>query len=131
VVGHVDTGKTALLDAISQAVIRYAQPGDIVQFREFLFVPKAMLDQQFDKVKYYSPFHLNLPGLLIVDTPGNQSVSNVNSIALHCCDIAILVIDIWHGLENQTIEALKIISRLGKPFVIALNKIDRLWNWNS
>ena len=132
VLGHVDSGKTSLLDKIRGTAVQSREVGGITQHIGASYFPietiKEITGKLFDKLsKSENP----VPGLLVIDTPGHEVFANLRMRGGSAADIAIVVVDVNKGLEAQTIESLDILKNRKVPFVIALNKIDQISGWKK
>ncbi len=133
VLGHVDHGKTSVLDLVRsigserQASVMDREAGGITQHIGATEVPADILNETCSEMMRGNKF--KSPGLLFIDTPGHHSFVSLRNRGGSVSDIAILVIDIMEGLQPQTIESLKVLRDSKTPFVIAANKIDRIHGW--
>ena len=131
VLGHVDTGKTLLLDRIRKTSVQAREAGGITQHIGASFFPVETVKQLVGPLLSTMKGAIDIPGLLIVDTPGHEAFTNLRRRGGSVADIAIIVIDILRGFEAQTHECLEILRARKTPFIVAVNKVDRVPGWKS
>ncbi|HLN45808.1 MAG TPA: translation initiation factor IF-2 [Candidatus Sulfotelmatobacter sp.] len=129
VLGHVDTGKTSLLDQIRKTSVQAREAGGMTQHIGASFFPLETLKQLIGPLLSSLKGEIEIPGLLIVDTPGHEAFTNLRRRGGSVADIAILVVDILKGIEKQTLECIEILRAKKTPFIVAINKIDRIPGW--
>jgi len=130
VLGHVDTGKTSLLDKLRKTSVQAREAGGMTQHIGASFFPVETLKQLIGPYLTSFKTGIEIPGLLIVDTPGHEAFTNLRRRGGSVADIAILVVDILKGFEAQTFECIEILKARKTPFIVAVNKIDRVPGWN-
>lgn len=131
VLGHVDSGKTSLLDNIRGTGVQGREAGGITQHIGASFLPVQTIQKTcgrlYDRLKSDAP----IPGILVIDTPGHEVFKNLRSRGGSAADIAILVVDSARGFQPQTVESLNILKARKVPFVVALNKCDQISGWRN
>ncbi|MBI4116517.1 translation initiation factor IF-2 [Candidatus Pacearchaeota archaeon] len=130
VCGHVDHGKTSLLDALRGSSVHEREAGGITQKISFTLFPSEQLKKSCPLIDKKG-IKIDIPGFLFIDTPGHAAFTNLRKRGGSLADLAILVIDINEGIKPQTAETIQILKINKVPFVIALNKIDRISGWKK
>ncbi len=130
VAGHVDHGKTSILDALRSSFVQEGEVGGITQKISFTSFPAENLKKACPLVEK-SGINLRIPGFLLIDTPGHAAFSNLRKRGGSLADLAVLVIDINEGIKPQTAEVIQILKMNKTPFVIAMNKIDKITGWRK
>ncbi len=129
VLGHVDHGKTSLLDYIRGSTIVTREAGAITQHIGATEVPIESIYSLCGELLKGKKF--TLPGLLFIDTPGHHAFTTLRARGGSLADIAILIVDIKEGFKPQTYESLRILKQYKTPFIVAVNKIDAISGWNK
>ncbi len=132
ILGHVNIGKMKLLDKICKTNVKEAEAGGITQQIWATYFEKTTLLTQTVRLNETEEFELTLPGMLVIDTPGHELFTNLRLRGSLLCNVAILMVDLMHGLEQQTIKSLqRMLRNRGTPFVLALNKVNKQLMWLS
>jgi len=129
VLGHVDSGKTSLLDKIRGTFVAMREAGGITQHVGASLIPAEVIVRVAKTLNIRLEEKLRVPGILFIDTPGHEAFVNLRRRGGSIADFAILVIDLVKGVEPQTVESLDILRTRRTPFLIAANKIDLLPGW--
>ena len=130
VCGHVDHGKTSILDCLRSTSVQEGEAGGITQKISFTSYPLEQLKKTCPLIES-SGIALNIPGFLLIDTPGHAAFTNLRKRGGSLADLAVLVIDITEGIKPQTSEVIQILKKNKTPFIIALNKIDKISGWRN
>jgi translation initiation factor 5B len=129
VLGHVDHGKTTLLDKIRGSAIAEKEAGGITQHIGATEIPIDVLREICGGLLRQLKVQITLQGLLFIDTPGHEAFTTLRKRGGALADIAVLVVDINEGFQPQTLEALNILKTYKTPFLVAANKIDKITGW--
>ena len=131
VVGHVDHGKSSILDKIRGSAIVAQEAGGITQAIGASIIPIETVRKVCGKLLDMLNLQFTIPGLLFIDTPGHAAFTNLRKRGGNLADIAVLVVDINEGFKPQTFESVEILKTYKTPFIIALNKIDLIGGWRA
>lgn len=129
--GHVDHGKTSILDTIRGTAIQKGEAGGITQAIGASIIPLDTIQKICGPLLKQLKMNFDIPGLLFIDTPGHEAFTNLRKRGGNLADIAILVVDINEGFKPQTHETIKILQQYKTPFIIAANKIDLISGWQQ
>ncbi len=130
-VGHIDHGKSSILERVSGCSITKTEPGLITQSIKSYNVPMKRIREICGAVGEKMMARLTIPGLLFLDSPGHAAFNSMRKRGGNLADMAIVVIDIREGVKDQTKESIEILKQYKTPFVIALNKIDTITGWHT
>src|SRR3989344_4503590 len=129
VLGHVDHGKTSLLDKIRNTKVQSREAGAITQAIGASEVPLGVVKDICGPMLDAMKVNFTIPGLLFIDTPGHEVFTNLRKRGGSIADLAILVVDLHKGREEQTREAIEILKSYKCPFIVAANKVDMIKGW--
>jgi len=129
VLGHVDSGKTSLLDKIRGTFVAMREAGGITQHVGASLIPSQVIADVARTLNIRLEERLKVPGVLFIDTPGHEAFVNLRRRGGSIADFAILVIDILRSVEPQTVESLEILRVRKTPFMVAANKLDLIPGW--
>ncbi|MBE6503590.1 MAG: translation initiation factor IF-2 [Methanobrevibacter sp.] len=131
VLGHVDHGKTSLLDYIRGSTIADKEAGGITQHIGATEIPNDTIEEICGNFISKLTIKDLIPGLFFIDTPGHAAFTSLRKRGGALADLAVLIVDINDGFKPQTYEALNILKMYKTPFIVVANKIDMIYGWDS
>ena len=131
IVGHIDAGKTSLLDKLRNSNVQAKEAGGITQHIGSTFFPIENIRKNCSSIKGKFEVIHKIPGVLMIDTPGHSEFQSLRDVGTSICDLGILIIDIEESVQEQTKEAIKLLKEKNIPFVIAVTKLDKIYGWNT
>jgi len=131
VLGHVDHGKTTLLDFIRGGAMAQKEAGGITQHIGGTEIPMEVIETICGDLLKKLDIRETMPGLFFIDTPGHEAFTTLRKRGGALADLAILIVDIKEGFKPQTYEALNILKTFKTPFVVAATKIDKIYGWET
>ena len=127
VLANVDTGKTSLIDKFRHTNVQKNEAGGITQR---IMVTHFSNEQIVEFTKEINK-PIEIPGIILIDTPGHECFSNQRICSVNSSDLVIILVDIFKGIEKQTVECIEFLRKTKTPFVVAANKIDRIYGWKD
>ncbi|MBE6491206.1 MAG: translation initiation factor IF-2 [Methanobrevibacter sp.] len=131
VLGHVDHGKTTLLDYIRGSTIADREAGGITQHIGATEIPNDTIEEICGNFISRLTIKDLIPGLFFIDTPGHAAFTSLRKRGGALADLAVLILDINEGFKPQTYEALNILKMYKTPFIVVANKIDMIFGWET
>ena len=131
VLGHVDHGKTHFLDKIRGTTVAEKEAGAITQHIGATIMPIEIIKRIAGDLMLKYGFNVDLPGLLFIDTPGHAAFTSLRERGGSIADLAVLIVDLTQGVQEQTVEAINILREFKTPFIVGANKIDLIFGWDS
>ncbi len=131
IVGHIDAGKTSLLDKLRNSNVQAKEAGGITQHIGSTFFPIENIRKNCASIKGKFEVIHKIPGILMIDTPGHSEFQSLRDVGTSICDLGILIIDIEESVQEQTKEAIKLLKEKNIPFVIAVTKLDKIYGWTT
>jgi translation initiation factor 5B len=131
ILGHIDHGKTSILDAVRGTAVQAREAGGITQQIGASYFPIETINEICGELLAKGSIKLKIPGILIIDTPGHAAFLNLRTRGASVADIAIVVVDVQAGFQPQTFESMRLLKQRKIPFLVAANKTDKVAGWKT